>query len=286
MTESKTLAEGMSGEDWSGAMGEKWLANLSRFEGIIAPIGEALFERSAFTAGERVIAVGCGGGWTSIEIARRVGPGGEVFGLDISPVLVDAATKRARAANVRNVRFHCADAATFQLVGVPYDHLFSRFGLMFFPEPAIAFANLHRLVKPGARADFAVWAPARDNPWVMALLGIIGQHVELPPPVPHAPGPFAFDDQEYLRGILEQAGFGSPQFQTWQGQQFVAGPGASPQEAADFALRAMHFGELLQKENPGALETARAQLAELFAKHKTAGGVAMSSTAYLVSARA
>ena len=279
-------ANQMAAEDWSGAMGERWLANLATFEGMIGPVGEALMTHSAFAEGERVIDVGCGGGGTTIEIARRVGPSGAVFGLDISQPLLDAATRRARDANVHNAQFHCADAATFRIDGPPFDRLFSRFGLMFFAQPMEAFKNLHGLLRRGARADFSVWAPAAENAWVAQVMGILGRHIELPAPVPHAPGPFAFDDPVYLRGILEQAGFESTHIDMWQGSQFVGGAGASPETAAEFVLGAMHFGELLDEAIPTARDAVRADLIELFGRHRISGGIAMGAKAFLVSARA
>jgi len=284
---SKTpLVDRLEPEDWSGAMGDKWLANLEQFEGMIAPIGAALMKHAGFAQGERVLDAGCGAGATSIEIARRVGARGAVLGLDISRALIDKAAGRVRDANIGNVSFRCADAATVQLDAPPFDRLFSRFGLMFFPEPAVAFTNLHRLLRSGARSDFSVWAPARENAWVAQIMAIVGQHIDLPAPAPHAPGPFAFDDPDYLRGILGQAGFESVQVDTWQGDQLVGGTGASPAAAATFALGVMSFGELLDEANPAAREKARGQLVELFQQHQTRAGIAMPAKAFLVTARA
>jgi SAM-dependent methyltransferase len=280
------LVDQVVAQDWSGAMGDKWLANLARFEGMIAPIGEALMTRAAFTEGERVIDVGCGAGGTTVEIARRVGTSGAAFGLDISQALIDAASRRARGANVSNVQFHCADAATFHLDGPGFDHLFSRFGLMFFAEPAAAFTNLHGLLRRGARADFSVWAPARENAWVAQLTAILAQHIELPAPVPHAPGPFAFDDLAYLHAIMDRAGFKSVQVDVWQGDQMVGGARASPPDAADFVLRVMSFGEMLEETNPAARDRVRERLIELFARHQTSAGIAMAAKAFLVTAYA
>jgi hypothetical protein len=76
----------------------------------------------------------------------------------------------------------------------------------------------------------------------------------------------------YLQDILRRAGFESMQIETWQGTQFIAGAGAGAEEAADFALVAMHFEELLEQANPAARDTARAQLVTLFAQHRTAAG--------------
>ena len=147
MTEMESSPEALKGEDWAGEMGAKWLANLAQFEGMIAPIGEALLKQADFKPGERVIDIGCGGGGTSIAIAQAVAPSGEVLGIDISPDLTNASTRRASDAGVGNIHFICADAATVQLRSAPFDRLFSRFGSMFFAEPHKAFANLHSLLR-------------------------------------------------------------------------------------------------------------------------------------------
>ena len=271
-------------EDWAGEMGERWLKNLDRFESMIAPIGKALITRAAFRAGERVVDIGCGGGATTIEIARRVAPSGEALGLDISPSLVTAATRRAQAAGVGNVRFRCADAAVAALDGPPFDRLFSRFGVMFFEDAASAFANLRRLVQDGAAADFSVWAPARENAWIAELMQVAARYVELPTPVPRAPGPFALDDPDYLRDVLARVGFGAVRIDTWRGEQLVGGAGASAEEATDFILEAMSFGRLLADARPQTKDALKADVVALFSRHETAEGVPMPATAFLVRA--
>jgi SAM-dependent methyltransferase len=272
-------------EDWSGEMGERWLKNLDRFEGMIAPVGQALIERAAFRAGERIVDVGCGAGATSLEIAKRVGTSGAVLGLDISPVLVAAAERRARAAGAANLRFRCADAASASPEERPFDRLFSRFGVMFFTDARAAFANLRGFVRSGGRADFSVWAPARENPWMMQTLAVIGEFVELPRPVPRAPGPFALDDQAYVRELLEGAGFSSVEFQTWRGDQPVGGPGATPEQAAAFILDAMSIGKMLDEAGPDTRTRVRARLVELYERHRASDGIRMAGAAYFVTAR-
>ncbi|MGH8259917.1 MAG: class I SAM-dependent methyltransferase, partial [Steroidobacteraceae bacterium] len=262
-------------EDWSGEMGERWLKHLDRFEGMIAPVGRALMEHAAFGAGERVIDIGCGAGATSVEIGRRVGPRGAVLGLDISSQLVAAAEQRARAAGTGNVRFRCGDAASAALQEAPFDRLFSRFGVMFFPDPAAAFRQLRTFVRSGGRADFSVWAPARENAWVAQMMGVLGQLIELPAPVPRAPGPFALDDPQYVRELLEHAGFSAVKLETWHGEQPIGGPGARPADAVSFVLEAMSFGKVLDDAGPDVRAQAIARLTELFARHHGPQGILM-----------
>lgn len=280
-----TIADRLDADDWVGDMGAKWLANLDRFESMIAPAGAALMAHAAFVSGERVIDVGCGAGGTTIEIAKAVGPAGEVLGIDISPQLIGEAVRRTQAADIGRVRFVTGDATTLQPDGAPFDRLFSRFGTMFFSDFPAAFRNLRGMIRPGGRADLAVWAPPAENAWVLGMQEIIGRHVTMPAPVPHAPGPFGLGDSDFLRALLEQAGFTAIDLTLWRGEQLVGGAGADPDTAAEFALNAMSLGRVLD-DVPETKQKVRSELTALFAQHHARDAVRMSAAAWLVTAHA
>jgi ubiquinone/menaquinone biosynthesis C-methylase UbiE len=285
MTEIDSSPEALKGEDWAGEMGAKWLANLERFEGMIAPIGEALLKQADYKHSERVLDIGCGGGGTTIAIAQAVAPSGEVLGIDISPDLTTAATQRANDAGVSNIRFICADASTVQFDDKPFDRLFSRFGSMFFPEPHKAFANLHSLLRPSARIDLAVWGPPRDNLWMMEMMSIVRRYVDIPPAVPRTPGPFAFEDLDYLSEILASGGFSNVNVSAYQGLQPIGGVNVTPQDAVSFILSSMAVGRALDEQGADVRSAAEADLIELFQNHYEAGrGVMMQGKAWLASA--
>ncbi len=272
-------------EDWAGEMGLKWLASLSLFEEMIAPIGEALLVRADYQDGETVIDLGCGGGATTLAIGSAVAPSGKVMGLDISPDLVAAAQGRAAKSGASNIEFTCADAATVQLPDAPYDRLFSRFGSMFFEDPVRAFTNLHGLVRKGGRIDVAVWGPPRDNLWMMEMMGVVRNHVEIPPAVPRAPGPFAFEDLEYLGGILDGSGFSDVDIVAYEALQPVGGIGATPEQAVAFAFASLAVGRALNDKGDAVIDAASQELADLFARYHVPGkGVMMKGKVWLVSA--
>ncbi|MFK7842644.1 MAG: class I SAM-dependent methyltransferase [Sphingorhabdus sp.] len=274
-------------EDWAGEMGLKWLASLSLFEEMIAPIGDALLERASFKHGETVIDLGCGGGATTLAIAQDIAPSGKVMGVDISPDLVAAARGRATDAGLTNIDFTCADAATVQLSAAPYDRLFSRFGSMFFADPFGAFSNLHSLLCKDGRMDLAVWGPPRDNLWMMEMMGVIRNHVEVPPAVPRAPGPFAFEDLEYLGQIFDSSGFSNMDIVAYEGLQPVGGVGATPEKAVEFIFASMAAGRLLHDQGEAVFAAASQELIDLFSCHHVPGkGVMMKGKAWLVSATA
>src|SRR5688572_25349292 len=128
-------------EFWNSERARKWVELQERMDALIEEFGARAIERAALAAGERVIDVGCGCGGTTLELARRVGARGSVLGVDVSNVMLSRARERARAAGVANVEFVDADAQTHGFAADAWDCVFSRFGVMFFAEPARAFAN-------------------------------------------------------------------------------------------------------------------------------------------------
>jgi SAM-dependent methyltransferase len=264
-------------------MGRRWLHHLDQFESMISPVGEALLTRANYQPGERVVDIGGGGGDSSRSIARRVAPNGSVVSVDISPELTAESQRRANIAGIVNATYIVADAATLTLPA-PCDRLHSRFGSMFFAEPAAAFRNLGMLLRAGGRADFGVWAPAKDNAWVSELMGVMRKHIELPKPEAHAPGPFALDDPDYFGGLLKQAGFVDLDFHLWHGTQFIGGAGARASQAADFILQATHFGEAISEQLAQVQQLIKDELLAMFRTHETVQGVAMQANAWMVSA--
>ena len=226
-------------EDWAGEMGARWLANLDRFEGMLAPIGQALLDRADFVPGQRVLDIGSGGGTTTLAIANAVAPDGIALGIDISPDLVGAAMRRAEAAGMRNASFLRADASTVTFDTPPFDRLFSRFGSMFFEQPVAAFSHLRSLLKGGAGVDLAVWGPPRENAWMMEMMGVLRANVEVAQAVPRAPGPFAFEDLDYLNEVLLGAGFTGIEIDAYEGLQPIGGEaGGAARGGGRFAARA------------------------------------------------
>jgi SAM-dependent methyltransferase len=191
---------------WNGPGGQRWADRQQAQDIVLAPVADVVIDRAKAKSGERIVDVGCGAGATSIAFAQQVGPTGHVMGIDISaPMLARA---RQVAPPELPVEFVLADATVYPFVPAGFDLLVSRFGVMFFAEPALSFANLHRALKPSGRLVFACWREPRDNPFFMAPLQAVYQHVpKLPPPGPDDPGPFAFASEARVQRILGDAGF-------------------------------------------------------------------------------
>jgi SAM-dependent methyltransferase len=190
-------------EFWNGDAGARWASRQQRMDALLAPITDAVVGAARCAGNERVLDVGCGCGDTSLRLA---GAGATVTGIDISQPMLARARQRARDEG-RDVNFMLADAATATLAN---DHtlVFSRFGVMFFADPTAAFSNLRHALAPGGRLCFVCWQPPQANPWIMTPM--LAARPFLPPQPsqdPHAPGPFAFADPDYVGTILAGAGF-------------------------------------------------------------------------------
>ena len=173
---------------------------------LLAPIADILIDRAGPKAGERIVDVGCGSGATTIAFAQKVGPSGHVLGVDVSGPMLEQA--RAGAPAVLPVEFVLADATVYPFEPASLDLVTSRFGVMFFADPAKSFANLHGALRPSGRLAFACWREPRENPWMMAPLQAVYKHApKLPQQGPEDPGPFSFASEQRVHRILEAAGF-------------------------------------------------------------------------------
>ena len=143
-------------------------------------------------------------GETALDLARAVAPDGTVVGIDLSAAVL--AFARRAAIGCERVRFLQADAQVFPFEPASFDAAFSRFGVMFFADPAAAFINIRRSLRPNGRLAFVCWRALEDNP--LDILPLRAASAHLPPQPAHdpdAPGPFAFANPDRVRGILERA---------------------------------------------------------------------------------
>jgi SAM-dependent methyltransferase len=265
---------------WNGAAGETWTAIQDRMDRQLEGIGQVGIAALAPKAGERLLDVGCGCGATSLALARAVGADGAVTGLDISAPMLARARTRAAEAGLANLRFEEADAQTDRFAPGAYDGIFSRFGVMFFADPAAAFANMRRGLKPGGRLAFVCWRAMAENPFMVLPMMAATPHLPpSPPPVPGAPGPFAFADQDRVRGVLNDAGFQDIGF-AQHDEHIGAG---DLDESVSVALRVGPLAAAI-RENPDRREVVTRAIREAMAPHVTPAGVRLASAVWVVTA--
>ncbi len=161
-------------------------------------------------SGERVLDVACGGGKTTVAAARAVGPSGHVVGIDIAPRLLDLAQQRRGDAGLANIEFVLCDAQTDPFPSGSFDAVMCQFGIMFFDDPVAALTNIHRYLKPAARAAFIVWQQETSMTWhpVHVVLPYLSVEEDEPPGEANViERASSWEDPAFVHDVLTSAGF-------------------------------------------------------------------------------
>lgn len=192
--------------------------------------GAAAMDALDLVTGASVLDVGCGVGATLVELARRVGPGGRVVGADVSDDMLAASARTLERADVRDVelvRSDVVDGALDHLRG-SLDAVFSRFGVMFFPEPRRAFGELVALLRPGGSLRCVVWGAFEENPWMSVPMTAAAATLGVDPerPRPDVPGPFSLADRAATASLLSAAGLVDVRVEPVTGVRLI--PAAAP----------------------------------------------------------
>ena len=147
--------------------------------------------------GERVLDLGSGGGIDVLLSARRVGPTGFVWGVDMTPEMLQLARANAARAGITNVEFVSGTIEDVPLPDSSVDVIISNCVVNLSVDKPAVFAEMHRLLRPGGRigitdivADDAL--PADRRAELGSYAGCIAG---------------ALSRGEYL-DLLERAGFG------------------------------------------------------------------------------
>ena len=124
---------------------------------------------------DHVVDIGCGTGQTTRQAARTA-RAGRVLGIDVTRGRDRARPRASPAAEeLSNVAFEHADAQVYRFPHERLDLAISRFGTMFFADPAAAFANIRGALRPTGRLVMMVWqAPSARNEWDVAICQALG----------------------------------------------------------------------------------------------------------------
>lgn len=264
---------------WDRA-GQVWVEHQALLDRIMAPIAEAVVEAAGLVNGEAVLDVGCGAGATTLEAAWRTGPVGRAVGVDITGALVELARRRAGEEGLEGVEFLLADAQAHAFAPV-FDAVISRFGVMFFPDPVAAFANLRGALKSDGRLAFAAWRSPEENPLALVPLQAAAPFLAEPPGFDRdAPGRFAFADPERVRAILAASG--------WRDVAITALDVASPlsfDELMTMSLRIGPLNPILKTADASLRRKVEVAVAEALAPRVKDGAATMESACWLVTAK-
>ena len=269
---------------WNGQAGEKWVVNSDLLDAMLDVFADKVLSVGQAQPGETVLDIGCGAGALSLKAAAQVGKDGQVIGVDVSEPMVALARQRADHAGLP-ARFTVEDASTFKS-DTPANLLVSRFGVMFFADPAEAFSALRKNMAPGGRLSFACWRAMPENDWVRIPLELTLPFLKAPPEMPpaNAPGPFAFSDKAHVSDLLTRAGWQNVAIEPWDCQMQI--PGADIAQNTRFMMELGPASRLIAAQELDPAPIADALKQKLASLADPEGQVRMKAAVWIVTARA
>ena len=124
------------GKFWNEEPGLSWVENDRLMSERLETISQLLLDNLDLRPSGRILDIGCGGGGTTLALAKRAPPSAQITGLDISKPLLDLAAQKC--ADHENINFVLADAQAHRFALQKFDTVISRFGVMFFENPVKA----------------------------------------------------------------------------------------------------------------------------------------------------
>jgi SAM-dependent methyltransferase len=266
---------------WNGDEAVHWLVHEERYERMLAPFTGHLLTAAAIGRADRVVDIACGTGSTT-RAAARVAIEGEALGVDVSAAMLRQAARRAQEEGLTNVRFEHGDAQVHRFTPGAGDVALSRFGVMFFADPAAAFANIAGGLRPGGRLVFVCWRNLADNEWIVVPGAAAAQHVALPPlDDPTAPGPFSLGERDRIAAVLRAAALSDVAIEPiaeplWMGPDVV--------DTVAFLKSTGIWNSLLREADPLTVAQVSEAVQAAFEPYVTPDGVLLGSRAWLVTA--
>jgi SAM-dependent methyltransferase len=149
--------------------------------------------------GQVVLDLGSGGGIDVLLSAKRVGPTGKVYGLDMTDEMLALANENKRRAGIENVEFLKGDIEQIPLPDESVDVIISNCVINLSADKRKVLAEAFRVLKPGGRfavSDVVVrgFVPEEVRSNMQLWIGCVAG---------------ALEEQEFIR-LLREAGFAKP----------------------------------------------------------------------------
>jgi SAM-dependent methyltransferase len=162
-------------------------------ESSIAVMHDDLVGRLHPRSGEQWLDVGCGAGAVAMRAARA---GADVTGLDLSPVLIETATRRAEGDGLR-IQYEVGDAEALPFGDASFDVVSSSVGAVFAPDQLAVARELARVTRPGGRVGLTAW---KEDGGMGDFFRLVSA---FQPPLPEGAGdPHDWAREEHATGLL------------------------------------------------------------------------------------
>ena len=172
---------------------------------LLKPMGDEIIRSINPRGAEVVLDIAAGTGEPGLTIATML-TGGKVVITDLSEDMLEIARENALKRDIKNIETRVCDVCALPFADNTFDAISCRLGFMFFPDMLLAAKEMVRVLKPGGKIATSVWNVLENNFWITAILETISRHMDLPAPLPGAPGMFRCAKEGLISDLFLQAG--------------------------------------------------------------------------------
>lgn len=243
------------------------------FHGLTHQAVGPLLDAVGVGPGVRILDVATGPGYVAAIAAQR---GASVVGVDFSGAMVALARQLHPS-----IEFVEGDAEALVFAEGSFDAVVMNFGLLHFARPEQALAEAHRLLRPGGRIAFTVWAKPEEAAAFGIILRAIQTHGDLNAPLPAGPPFFRFSDPDECARTLRGVGFAAPALTTVPQVWRLGSPDALLDAIQGSTVRT---AALLRAQSAEALGAIRAAVHEAMKGYAKGAAFELPMPAILASA--
>jgi SAM-dependent methyltransferase len=273
------IAHAHATEAFRAAEHSGWQAKVETYDRLWSPLttelGERLLDAAGADSSSHVLDVACGPGRVTAAAAARCA---RAVGVDFSDRMVDHAKRLFPRLDVR-----LGDAEALPIGDESFDVVVVNFGVLHFSRPDYAMVEAHRVLKPGGRLAFTLWAGPADHAGMRIMFDAVEAHGRVDAPLPEGPPQFLFTEPRACTTLLTTAGFDRPSIshglvrRTWR----LPAPDGLFDAYADGAVR---IALLLAAQAPTALAAIRSAVSEACRAHMIGGELHIPVGATIVTA--
>mgnify|MGYP001227853220 CR=1 FL=1 len=191
---------------WNDSRVSKWVEFDINLNLKFSKITKILFKSVNIKRSDNVLDVGCGSGFTTKICSDKVGSTGKVIAIDISLPLLNLLKRKYKQS--KNIIIKNKDLETFKLENNKFNVVISRFGMMFFENPDVAFSNIYDSLKKNGVLCFVCWTDFNYNQFFSLPMKAVSAVTGIQKPrLRRKPGPFSFNNINYLRRLLKNSKF-------------------------------------------------------------------------------
>ena len=194
---------------WDNTASHKWIQEYDSIKFRLKEVTEHFFKFLPKLDNLKILDVGCGTGETLSYLSRIIDKNSKITAIDISQSMIEFAKNKLSAqSNFHQYDFIVDDAQTHTFNKNYYDLLISRFGMMFFSNPLLAFKNLYHSLKKGGEMFFCTWSGIKENDFFGIPLITLSNFLNISiPNFDDQPGPMSLSKPSLIKSLLKNSGF-------------------------------------------------------------------------------